>query len=334
MAKLEPWNALRPLGSRELGAYVLSLPERALRSISALTGGLLRELGDVSVPPAVRKSRLYRTMVENTLRFLIEQVGQVEGAFPPEGRLARDFAVRRAAGNGIELLGILAFRASPVWVLAALADLSGAGRQVVREIAESLKEEGLLDREGRFETVDEMLDGLERISGRLAEALNTPPLDLAGLRREWADLQREARSIPPLYRPSAGRIGEFWARLRSEAAAQRRSVFELSSLMALASVTRLPENTIGLSRSARIAARRTGERLAGALLGHYEVTLQEIRETGLFAYWSREFRPYLRAAAEQFSPRRISATQTWLRRMGEETPRAPAGGPSRPQPRG
>ena len=42
-------------------------------------------------------------MVEGTLRFLIETVGEVEGAFPEQGNLAPDFALRRAAGNGIEM---------------------------------------------------------------------------------------------------------------------------------------------------------------------------------------------------------------------------------------
>ena len=84
-------------------------------------------------------------MVGQTLRFLIEEVGEVEGTYPTEGALSEKFALRRAAGNGIELLGILAFRASPVWVMAALADASGAGRNLVREIADSLKQEGLLD---------------------------------------------------------------------------------------------------------------------------------------------------------------------------------------------
>ncbi|MCP5118375.1 MAG: hypothetical protein GY953_46780, partial [bacterium] len=111
----------------DISKYLLSLPERVVRSTSALAGGLLRELSDVTLPPAFRKTRIYRMMVEATLRFMIEQIGEVEGAFPVEGRLAKDFAVRRAAGNGIELAGILAFRASPVWVMAALADLSGAG---------------------------------------------------------------------------------------------------------------------------------------------------------------------------------------------------------------
>src|SRR5213594_1339192 len=122
--------------------FLLSLPERGLRSVTALAGGVLRELGEVSIPQTIRRSQLYRNLVEATLRFLIEQVGQVKGVYPGEDKLSEDLLLRRAAGNGVELIGILAFRASPVWVLAALADASGAGRYLIREIATSLQEEG------------------------------------------------------------------------------------------------------------------------------------------------------------------------------------------------
>ena len=79
--------------------YLLSLPERALRSTSALSAGLLRELSEVVLPRAVRRTRLYTELVENTLRFLIENVGQVEGAYPPDGKLADSFAARRFDGR-------------------------------------------------------------------------------------------------------------------------------------------------------------------------------------------------------------------------------------------
>src|SRR5439155_12456442 len=119
---------------------------------------------------------LFRNLVESTLRFLIEQVGQLKDALPREEKLPEDFLVRRAAGNGIELIGILTFRASPVWVLAALADASGAGRFLVREITASLKAEGLLEPGAEFDTVEEMLVGLEASAGRLAATVNMPPL--------------------------------------------------------------------------------------------------------------------------------------------------------------
>jgi hypothetical protein len=66
-------------------------------------------------------------MVGVTLRFLIEQVGEVEGIYPSESRLVENFILQRTASHGIELLGILTFRASPIWVLAALADVTRIG---------------------------------------------------------------------------------------------------------------------------------------------------------------------------------------------------------------
>src|SRR2546425_598811 len=179
-----------------LKAYVWSAPERLVRALSALAGGALRQTGELVLPDRVRRTRLYQSLVDSTLRFLIEQVGRVEGAYPAEGALPQDFLIRRAAGNAIEIAGIVAFRASPVWVLAALADVSGAGRELIPEIAEALKKEGLLEPDHNFENVDQLLDGFERTAGRLAESVNTPPLDVASLREEWTKLRLEARRIP------------------------------------------------------------------------------------------------------------------------------------------
>ena len=89
------------MGGDVVAGYLLSVPERVLRSVTAIAAGLIRELGDVALPAALRRTKLYHSLVDGTLRFLIEQVGEVEGAYPAEGKLAEDFAIRRAAGNGI-----------------------------------------------------------------------------------------------------------------------------------------------------------------------------------------------------------------------------------------
>src|SRR5581483_3556774 len=107
---------------------------------------------------SVRRTKSYQMMVDIALRFMIEQVGEVKGVYPAEGELANNFLLRRTAGHGIELAGLVAFRASPVWIMAALADVSGAGRQIVQEIAEALKQEGLLNPGARFENVEQLLD--------------------------------------------------------------------------------------------------------------------------------------------------------------------------------
>src|SRR5205807_6614862 len=54
---------------RPKSQYLLSLPERLVRSASALAAGLVREIGNITLPKRVRRTRLYQTMVETTLRF-------------------------------------------------------------------------------------------------------------------------------------------------------------------------------------------------------------------------------------------------------------------------
>src|SRR5580698_7633373 len=134
----------------KVARFLVSMPERVVRSAAALAGGLIREIGDVSVPSAVRRTKTYQMMVDIALRFMIEQVGEVKGVYP----------------SG-----------------AALADVSGAGRHIVQEIADALKLEGLLAGDAKFENVDQLLEGLEQTASQVADLCNAPPLDVAGLRR-------------------------------------------------------------------------------------------------------------------------------------------------------
>jgi len=256
-------------------------------------------------------------MVDTTLRFLIEQVGEVKGAYPEEDKLAENFLVKRTLGDGIDLAGLLAFHASPVWVFAALADISGTGRHLLDEIVASFKEEGLLDRDAKFEGVDQILDGLERTSGQLASSLRFPPLDVASLRKEWTALKDAASSIPPRNLPAPDMLAHRWDDLKKEAATQRKSVFEFSSLIAISTLRSMPANLWKLSRSAKTATLRTGRFFGEGLLDHYTKTIKEIHETGYAAYWAREFRPYLHAAAKQFSVSHGSLTERLLDRAGK-----------------
>src|SRR5262245_9717840 len=275
--------------------YLLSFPERFVRSALGLGAGVAREVGEVALPDGVRQSQLYRNLVDTTLRFLIEDVGGAEGVYRAEEQLPENFLARRTSGNAIEALGIVAFHASPVWVLAALADLSGMGRQLIPEIADALKAQGLLDKDAQFTSVDQMLDGLERTSSRLASTINTPPLDVAGLRSEWDALRNEARQLQPASLTRWETISSVWTQLKTEAARQERSIFETSSMMAVS--------------AARISAVRTGQFFASALLDHYRQTLTELREVGYWTYASQQLKPYMHAAIHQFSPKRRTVTE-------------------------
>jgi hypothetical protein len=296
-------------------AYLLSLPERLIRSTVGLGAGVAREVSEVALPDGVRQSQLYRNLVDATLHFLIEQVGGVEGVYRDDVTLPDNFLARRTAGNAVEVLGIVAFRASPVWILAALADVCGIGRLLIPEVTEALKAKGLLEADSQFTTVDQLLDGLERTSTRLAATVNTPPLDVAGLRAEWQALRDDASHLPSASLPSREAIGEVWAELKAESARHDRSIFETSSVLAVSAARALPGGVRWLSASARAGAARTGQVFAAALLDHYRETLSDMRQVGYLTYTNRQIGPYLRAAANQFSPQRRTLTQRLLDKL-------------------
>jgi hypothetical protein len=302
------------LDTMTIKKYLLSLPERVVRSALGVSAGVIREAGDVVIPGAVRRSQLYQHLVDATLRFVIEQVAGVEGVYPDDEKLAEDFLVRRIAGSAVEALGIVAFRASPVWVLAALADVCGMGRHLIPEIADTLKAQGLLDNGAQFASVDQLLDGLQRTSSRLAASVNTPPLDVAALRQEWQAIRDEARALQPRALPAPETIRDLWMQLKAESARQDKSVFETSSMLAVSAVRALPGGVRWLGASAKVAAGRTGQVYAAAILEHYRLTLSEIRQVGFVRYAARQFRPYVRAALGQFSPRRRTLTERLIDR--------------------
>lgn len=283
-----------------------------MRSVSAVTGGLLREAGVILLPVRLRRSALYRVMVEVTLRFLIEELGRVKGVYPKNADI-EGFLVKRTASHGIELLGLLTLHVSPIWVLAALADATGAGHALIEQIAESLKQEGLLDRDSHFENLDQVLNGLEKTSAHLADTLNMPPVTLSGLRREWDKLREVLPSVPVANLPSLVTLETLWTKLVTASAAEHQSVFALCSTLAVGALAELPASVSWLSRASQTAAKRTGQLLGETLLDHYVIALNEISAAGFLAYWSKQFRPYLSAAALQFAPAHESTTERLLR---------------------
>jgi hypothetical protein len=113
-------------------------------------------------------------------------------------------------------------------------------------------------------------------------------------------------------------IGDQWEALKEESARQNRSVFETSSIMAVAAVRALPGKALWLSKSARVSASYAGKVLSTAILDHYSQTLNELREVGYLTYAKQQLSPYVRASVELFSPERRTLTQRFLERKKQD----------------
>ena len=268
-------------------AFLASLPERAVRSVFALVGGGVHETAELVLPRLVRRSRLYEATAKNLLRVSIELVGGVEappGAADEYEPNATRLAVRKTAGNVVELGSIAAFGFSPLWLLAAGADVTHGSRVYLDAFVRELKVAGVLAEEAHLRTVDELLAALEGGTGTTARLIDIPPLEVAALKRSLADLRADASGLP-----SPKEMSALFDGLRTEAVRERSTLLEVSTGVGIA-----------FFNSARHIGRQH-------VLDPYGEDLKPLRDEGFAAYSARVAKPYGSAIARHFDPERATS---------------------------
>ena len=281
---------------RRITFFAASLPERIVRAGAAVLGGTVHETAELLLPRIARRSRLYEASAKNLLRIMIEGVGSVDrpksDEIEPDGPAPKELAIRKGAGNVVELGSIAAFGFSPLWLLAAVADITRGSRVYLRALTDELKAAGVIQEDVDVSSVDELLGVLEGTSGRTARLIDIPPLELAGLRSSIWELGEEATDLP-----SQAQLARLYDGLRRTAAAEDRPLLEVSQGIGMAFVT-----------SARKVSRTH-------IAMPYREDWQPVRDEGFAAYACRVSRPYGEAAASHFQPERQTFTERALSRI-------------------
>jgi hypothetical protein len=268
--------------------YAVSLPERGLRALFAGLGGAVHESAQVLLPRFVRGSRLYEATAKNALRIAVEAIGRVEPAEPPEVS-AKQITVRKAAGNVVELGSIAAFGFSPLWLLAAAADVTHGSRVYLATFVAELKRAGVLAEEREVGSVDDLLAALEGASGRSARLIDIPPLELAELRATLGEFRADATGLP-----GPEELASLYRGLREEAARERGSLLDVS---------------VGMGMAFLLSA---GSVANEHLAVPYREDWAPLRREGFARYARRVGAPYARAVAAHFDPKRPSWTERLL----------------------
>ena len=281
---------------RRIGYFAASLPERLVRAGAAVLGGTVHESAELLLPRLARRSRLYEASAKNLLRIMIEGVGRVERALPkapdPAQLATKELAIRKGAGNVVELGSIAAFGFSPLWLLAAVADLTHGSRVYLRALTHELEASGVIRENLDVSSVDELLAILEGTSGRTARLIDIPPVELAELRTSIRELGQDATDLP-----SKDQLARLYDGLRRIAAAEDRSLLEVSQGIGMAFVT---------------SARKLSDEHVKV---PYREDWQPVRDEGFAAYALRVSRPYGDAAAGHFHPERDTYTERALSRI-------------------
>ena len=290
--------------------YTLSIPERYMRGLTALTGGMLKETTDLVVPDFVQDTTSYNIFVGNLLRFAVENVGGVEGLYEDDS-LEGEYATRKVIGNAIEGVGIATVHASPLWIFAFFADSVKGGQAYLDRLSDELVERGYIESEKTSKSLKGLLEGIEKTTSSFAQNIDTPPLSKDEIIDNISEIRDSINELWVTTGKAAGDItedvGDIMQEFIDTANEEDQSFLELGGLMTLQATSRA-KKAVGMAITAPHVA---GKMLSDNILGYYRDTLTDIHEHGYAQVASEVIDPYGNAILKQFDANK----ETWTEKI-------------------
>lgn len=286
--------------------YVLSLPERALRSGSGLLGGVLRESASLLVPRSFQNSRTYTVMVRQMLDFLVHDVGGVAAGSTPSSTAEIDnYVARKAVGNFVDLVSLATLHVSPLMLLAVVSDLAYGSQTYLKELAGELKAQGVIDEKSRIDHVNDLLAAVSEASAATGKVFNTPPLSVDALRTTIEETRAAIRSPGANQIPPPAEVDRMWQQMRD--ISQREGV----SLLAVsgAATMRALGHFATIGRGALSGVKVAGSLVDRHVVDHYSLALNELRQRGLYQSLAETSQPYMAAVWENFQTGKSTLTE-------------------------
>jgi len=310
--------------------YGLSLPERLARSAVGVTAGTAKEIAEFVVPQAFQDSKSYEVMIRNSLSFLLSSVGTVSedaptvvsmtalaephaggaempsAADPSIGSPGR-FIARKAVGNFIDIAGLATLHVSPLWILAIVSDAAYGTKTYVRELAEELQKQGLIDDSSTIHKVEDLFGAVREASGKAASNFDQPPLSLEELRTSFEQTRKALNGVDPTQLIPEAEISRLWNGMREMAQREDVSLLGVSGAVAMQTL----ESIKGVSHGTLTGLFVAGKIVNRNIFGHYIQSMNTIRETGLWTSVKETYEPYLDTAWGNFT----SSRRTWTEQV-------------------
>ncbi len=301
---------------RERLGYVLSLPERTLRSLAAVTGGATSLLTETLFPESMRETTLYRFFIGDAQRYLVERVAQVqtEAGGAVVDSTDPSYVQRKMLGGALETAGLLAMHLSPLWVFALASDVAGGGGVALARLTERLKRNGVIPKHTEIRGVSDLLVAIQEASRQSASAVDTPPLSREELKRLGDDMTARYRELFSKVRGVMPKMEDIWHRMQEVAKRENISLERLGGILSV-DVANWAKKGFGTI----LSVGQTGNDLFGEqVLDSYSRTLDEISREGAGKYVSGRLRPFIRKAADHFDPGHKTWTEAFLERIEQD----------------
>lgn len=290
--------------------FGISLPERAVRSTSAMIGGALNESAELLVPRAFQDSKTYNTFVKQMLDVMSNSVGGVGSNQADDEDVksepdVKNYVARKTVSTFVDLAGMATMHVSPLTILAIVGDVAYGSKTYLNELADELKREGIIDANSSISSAAELLDAVGNASCDTADAFDMPPVSVEGLRETILRTRESVANIDPALLIPKAEIDRLWGDMQKVADQENVNVFEISSAMTMYTLGQV--NTV--SKGALTTIRVTGSLVDRHLFDHYRQGIYKIQERGMYTMLAESSQPYLDAVWFNFSVERPTVTE-------------------------
>ena len=287
--------------------YGITLPERTARSASAVVGGLVNETAGWLIPAAFRSSKTYGAFVQQALDMMIHDVGGVANEKATTEETQESDLARKTVGGLLDLAGAATLHLSPMTVLAVFSDVAYGSSHYLEKLAEELQREGIIDDASTIHSVTDLLDQLEKVGSKAADAANAPPLSVDGMKETITGLVQEIKQADPTSLIPQHEVEQLWGDMEDVATSANVGLWHVSATMTMFAIDKLSLTTRGALSTVRVA----GSLLDEHLFSHYTDGLKSISEKGFYETLSDSSAPYLEAAWHNFDGSR----ETWTEEL-------------------
>ena len=278
--------------------YSASLPERTLRSASALAGGIVRESANWLVPSAFRNSKSYSIFVQQMLTFAINDIGGVRKSLANSERHHQEVVLaRKTVGNLLDMTALATFHLSPLTVLAIFSDAAYGSKVYLEQLSNRLKEQGIISQQTTIDGAADLIKALEAASGKAVGMFDQPPISLQGLRKTIEDIQTSVNLVDATQLLPHAEIDQLWRQIELAAKEQNASLWDVSATISVVALNQLQ----AVGHGSIVGLEIVGDLFQQHIIQHYWDGLRAIERNGLIPTLSNASKPYLEAVWSNFT---------------------------------
>lgn len=297
--------------------YILSLPERLVRSLASILTGFTSMGSQLLLPKGFRKSATYRVTFGMLQQFMMETIAEVElDENNKEIEVKESYAKRKAVGSMVEGVSLLSFHFSPVWLLAIASDLSGGSKVYLNQLVDNFKEHKIIDQDRSIDNVSQLLDGVSKSTKLGMDNIDTPPITAESYEAFKASSKLSLQENQQQLKAVFGDLEDIYRQMLAASKDRNVDLNRLSGSLAMNLMLSTAQKGIDISK---ISTLTSVDFIKAHVIRSYQESIDQLNEQGKLAYIKNHMTPFLETIPKHFDFDKDTTT-SWLldKRTGDK----------------